>query len=170
MSNGLERVIRRNVPADPQAAPPPASAGLAEPELAYDYYKNMVSVSFAILGGVLTLGETVFGARLAPWQMGVAALPVAVSGLLALQGKTDIMQLIQGLKPPLNTARIGLRIVPALYGSAWACSSPFSHCRTSRAANGRRSPMQPPLRHRRRSVATHRRSSADSRYGRCRST
>ncbi|SOB86702.1 hypothetical protein SAMN06297144_1810 [Sphingomonas guangdongensis] len=112
MTSGLERVTRRNVPADPEAAP----AGLAEPELAYDYYKNMVSVSFATLGGVLTLGETVFGARLAPWQMGVAALPVALSGLLALQGKTDIMQLFQGLEPPLNTARVGLRLVPALYG------------------------------------------------------
>lgn len=67
-------------------------------------------------GGILTLGETVFGARIAPWQMGMAALPVAMSGLLALQAKTDIMQLCQGIRPPLNSSRFALRIVPSLYG------------------------------------------------------
>ena len=90
--------------------------GLAKPALAYDYFKSMVSVSIATLGGILTLGEAVFGARIAPWQMGVAALPVAISGLLALQGQTDIMQLCQGIKPPLNSSRVALRLVPALYG------------------------------------------------------
>lgn len=91
-------------------------AGLPEPALAYDYFKSMASVSVATLGGILTLGETVFGARIAPWQMGVAALPVAVSGMLALQGQTDIMQLCQGMKPPLNSSRVALRLVPASYG------------------------------------------------------
>jgi len=91
-------------------------AGLAEPALAYDYFKSMASISVATLGGILTLGETVFGARIAPWQMGMAALPVAISGVLALQGKTDIMQLCQGIKPPLNSSRVALRLVPALYG------------------------------------------------------
>lgn len=91
-------------------------AGLAEPALAYDYFKSMASVSVATLGGILTLGETVFGARIAPWQMGMAALPVAISGVLALQGQTDIMQLCQGIKPPLNSSRVALRLVPALYG------------------------------------------------------
>jgi len=94
----------------------PSHVGLPEPELAYDYFKNMVSVSLATLGGVLTLGGTVFGARLAPWQMIVAALPIALSGLLALQGKTDIMQMCQGMKPPLNSSRLALRLVPSLYG------------------------------------------------------
>ena len=91
-------------------------AQLAEPELAYDYFKSMASVSLATLGGILTLGETVFGARIAPRQMGLAALPVAISGVLALQGKTDVMQLCQGMKPPLNSSRLALRLVPALYG------------------------------------------------------
>lgn len=93
-----------------------ARTGLPEPALAYDYFKNMVSVSLATLGGILTLAGTVFGARIEPWEMGVAALPVAASGLLALQAKTDIMQLCQGLKPPRNTARLALRLVPSLYG------------------------------------------------------
>jgi hypothetical protein len=91
-------------------------AGLPEPALAYEYFKSMASVSVATLGGILTLGETVFGARIAPWQMGLAALPVAVSGMLALQGQTDIMQLCQGMKPPLNSSRVALRLVPASYG------------------------------------------------------
>lgn len=95
---------------------PVARVGMAQPELAYDYFKSMVSVSVATLGGILTLGETVFGARIDPLQMGLAALPVAISGLLALQAKTDIMQLCQGVKPPLNSARIAIRLVPALYG------------------------------------------------------
>ena len=90
--------------------------GLADPALAYDYFKSMASVSVATLGGILTLGETVFGARIAPWQMVVGPLPVAISGMLALQGQTDIMQLRQGMKPPLNSSRMALRLVPALYG------------------------------------------------------
>lgn len=100
------------VDADVTASTP----GLPDPKFAYDYFKNMVSVSLATLGGILTLGETVFGARIAPWQMVIAALPVALSGLLALQGKTDVMQLCQGLKPPVNSSRLALRLVPALYG------------------------------------------------------
>ena len=90
--------------------------GLAEPALAYDYFKSMVSVSVGTLGGILTLGETVFGARISPLQMAMAALPVAISGMLALQGQTDIMQLCQGVKPPLNSSRAALRLVPGLYG------------------------------------------------------
>ena len=89
---------------------------LADPKLAYDYFKSMASVSMATLGGILTLGEAVFGARLAPLQMGIAALPVAISGMLAIQGKTDVMQLCQGMKPPLNSSRWALRLVPSLYG------------------------------------------------------
>jgi len=98
------------------AGNPAVRAGLADPALAYDYFKSMASVSVATLGGILTLGETVFGARIAPWQMGTAALLVAISGVLALQGKTDVMQLCQGIKPPLNSSRVALRLVPALYG------------------------------------------------------
>lgn len=94
----------------------PARVGLPEPELAYDYFKNMVSVSLATLGGILTLGGTVFGSRLAPWHMIIAALPVGLSGLLALQAKTDIMQMCQNMKPPLNSSRLALRLVPSLYG------------------------------------------------------
>lgn len=103
-------------PSDEELGDSPAVAGLPDPKFAYDYLKNMVSLSIATLGGILTLGETVFGARIAPWQLVTAALPVALSGLLALQGKTDIMQLCQGIKPPLNSSRLALRIVPALYG------------------------------------------------------
>ncbi|OQW78371.1 MAG: hypothetical protein BVN33_00510 [Proteobacteria bacterium ST_bin13] len=73
-------------------------------------------MSVATLGGILTLGETVFGARIEPWQMVLAALPVAISGVLALQGRTDMMQLCQGIKPPMNSSRVALRLVPALCG------------------------------------------------------
>ena len=76
----------------------------------------MVSLSVATLGGILTLGGTVFGAQIAPLQMGMAALPVALSGLIALQGQTDIMQLCQGVKPPLDSSRAAMRLVPGLYG------------------------------------------------------
>lgn len=89
---------------------------LPEPMLAYDYYKNMVSLSIGTLGGILTLGGTVFGQRIAPWQMGLSALLVALSGLLALQGKTDIIQVCQGMKLLRNSSRVALRLVPQLYG------------------------------------------------------
>jgi len=90
--------------------------GLKEPALAYDYFKSMVSLSVATLGGILTLGETVFGARLSPGQIIMAALPVALSGMIALQGQTDIAQVLQGVKPPLNSSKLGLKFVPSLYG------------------------------------------------------
>ena len=93
-----------------------SSVGLADPALAYDYFKSMVSTSVATLGGILTLGEAVFGARIEPWQMGIAAFLVAISGVIALQGKTDIVQLCQGIKPPLNSSRLALRLVPLFYG------------------------------------------------------
>ena len=107
--------LRRTDPSD-EASDATSRAGLAEPALAYDYFKSMVSVSMATLGGILTLGETVFGARIAPLQLVMAALPVAISGMLALQGQTDITQLRQGVKPPLDSSRAALRLVPALYG------------------------------------------------------
>lgn len=95
-----------------EVAPP----ALRDPKFAYDYFKSMSSVSVATLGGILTLGEAVFGSRISPLQMGIAALPVAASGMLALQGQTDIMQVWQGLKPPANTSRLAIRLVPSLYG------------------------------------------------------
>ena len=58
--------------------------------------------------------ETVFGARLSPLQIVFAALPRAISGLLALQNQTDIAQVLQGLKPPLNSSKVALRVVPSL--------------------------------------------------------
>lgn len=100
----------------PLTNPVGGGGSLKEPALAYDYFKSMVSVSVATLGGILTLGETVFGARLSPGQIIMAALPLALSGMLALQGQTDIAQVLQGLKPPLNSSRAGLKLVPALYG------------------------------------------------------
>jgi hypothetical protein len=89
---------------------------LPEPALAYDYFKSMVSVSVATLGGILTLSGTVFGARITPVQMAIAALPVAISGVLALQGMTDVMQLCQRIKPLRNSTRVAFRLVPASYG------------------------------------------------------
>jgi hypothetical protein len=115
MSEGPPTLRSAEPPADRGDAA--SRAGLAEPALAYDYFKSMASMSVATLGGILTLGGTVFGSRIAPWQMGLAALLVAISGLLALQGKTDVMQLCQGVKPPLNSSRVALRLVPALYGA-----------------------------------------------------
>ena len=93
-----------------------ARTGFAEPALAYDYFKSMVSLSVATLGGVLTLSGTVFGSRIDPLQMGMAVLPVALSGLLALQAQTDITQLSLGVRPPLNSSKLALRLVPSFYG------------------------------------------------------
>ena len=92
-------------------------SSLAEPTLAYDYFKSMTSVAVGTLGGILTLSETVFGERIAPWQMAVTAALVALSGLIALQAKTDIVQIAQGIKPPADTSKMALRFVPGLYGA-----------------------------------------------------
>lgn len=105
---------RKSVPV--VAEEPAVRSGLPEPELAYDYFKSMASVGFATLGGILTLGGTVFGTRIVPWQMGLSALLVMISAILALQAKTDIMQACQGIKPPFDSARLAARLVPGLYG------------------------------------------------------
>lgn len=94
-----------------------ARVGMAQPTLAYDYFKSMVSVSVATLGGILTLGQAVFGAQISTLQMGLAAVLVAASGMIALQGQTDITQISQGVKPPLNSSKLALRLVPSLYGA-----------------------------------------------------
>ena len=120
--DGLDKVVSDGPPAlrstslssrTDDAVP---GAGMAEPALAYDYFKSMASVSVATLGGILTLGGTVFGAQIAPWEMLASGALVAVSGVLALQGQTDIVQLCQGIKPPVNSSRAALRLVPAFYG------------------------------------------------------
>ena len=85
MSDGPPSLRSPDLPAGADDAT--SRTGLLEPALAYDYFKSMVSVSLAILGRILTLGEAVFGARIAAWQMGLAALPVAISGVLALPGQ-----------------------------------------------------------------------------------
>jgi len=114
MSEGTPTLKSSYVPTGTDDAA--SSGGLAEPALAYDYFKSMVSVSVATLGGILTLGETVFGSRVSPWQMAIAALAVAISGLLALQGQTDITQVHQGVKPPIDSSRLALRLVPGFFG------------------------------------------------------
>lgn len=106
----------KDVVVSEQASALQTASTLRDPKLAYDYFKSMASVSVATLGGILTLGEAVFGTRIAPLQMGMAALPVAISGMLALQGKTDVVQQMQGIKPPLNSSRLALRLVPSFYG------------------------------------------------------
>lgn len=52
--------------AEPDASTP---TGFAVPALAYDYFKSPVSLTVATPGAILTLGGTVFGRRIAPWQM-----------------------------------------------------------------------------------------------------
>jgi hypothetical protein len=112
--DGLPSMTSAGPPAGTEDAA--SRAGLPEPALAYDYFKSMVSISVATLGGILTLSRTVFGTRIAPLQMAIAALPIAMSGVLALQGMTDVVQLCQRIKPIRNSTRVAFRLVPAFYG------------------------------------------------------
>ena len=114
MDDGPPALRNAGLPAGTDDAAP--RNDLPEPALAYDYFKSMVSVSVATLGGILTLSGTVFGARITPVQMAIAALPMAISGVLALQGMTDVMQLCQRIKPLRNSTRVAFRLVPATYG------------------------------------------------------
>lgn len=112
--DGLPSMTSAGTPAGTDDAT--SRAGLPEPALAYDFFKSMASISVATLGGILTLSGTVFGARIAPSQMAIAALPVAISGVLAIQGMTDVVQLCQRIKPLRNSTRVAFRLVPASYG------------------------------------------------------
>lgn len=84
--------------------------------LSYDFFKNLTSLSILALGGVLTLSEKVFGDTIENWQMFVAAGLFALSGLVALQCQSDIVQVSRGKKAPTTWLRWGHRIAPGLLG------------------------------------------------------
>jgi hypothetical protein len=85
--------------------------------LAYDFYKSFTSLCMITLGGLLTLSETVFGRDFQPWQIIAVCLPVAASGVIALQCQTDMVQLAKGVRPRSKFfLNYGLRLTPSLYG------------------------------------------------------
>ena len=85
--------------------------------LAYDFYKSFTSLCIITLGGVLTLSETVFGRNFQPWHVILISVPVALSGIIALQCQTDMVQLAKGVKPRSRFFLAhGLRLAPAMYG------------------------------------------------------
>lgn len=84
--------------------------------LSYDFFKNMTSLSVLTLGGVLTLGEGVFGERLEMWQMMVPAALIAIGGVIALQCQSDIVQIARGKKASAVWLRFGHRLAPGFLG------------------------------------------------------
>ena len=51
------------------------------------------------------------------WQIVAVSVPVAASGIVALQCQTDLVQLAKGVKPRSTfLLNHGLRLTPALYG------------------------------------------------------
>ena len=85
--------------------------------LAYDFYKTFTSLCMITLGGVLTLTGTVFGRSFETWQIAAISVPVALSGLIALQCQTDIVQQAKGIRPRNSfILKHGLRLAPMLYG------------------------------------------------------
>ena len=84
--------------------------------LSYDFFKNLTSLSILALGGVLTLSEKVFADSIETWQMFVAAGFFAISGIVALQCQSDIVQVSRGKKAPTAWLRWGHRLAPALVG------------------------------------------------------
>ena len=85
--------------------------------LAYDFFKSFTSLCMITLGGVLTLSESVFGRQFEAWHIVAVSVPVAASGIIALQCQTDLVQLAKGVKPRSDwPLKYGLRLTPALYG------------------------------------------------------
>lgn len=94
-----------------------AGDGVDPDFLTYDFFKTFTSLCMITLGGLLTLSETVFGRNFEPWQIIAVCVPVALSGIIALQCQTDMVQLAKGIKPrSAKTLKYGLRLVPSLYG------------------------------------------------------
>ena len=90
--------------------------GIDAENLSYDFFKNLTSLSILALGGVLTLSEKVFGDSINTVQMFIAAGFFAVSGIVALQCQSDIVQVARGKKAPTAWLRWGHRLVPGLLG------------------------------------------------------
>lgn len=97
----------------------PARARLAEPALAYDYFKSMVSLSVATQGGILTLGETVFGARLLPLQIVFAARGNRRL-FLRYQSETDVVLFKNVARLAVAYFRTGVAVRP---GPASRCKA-----------------------------------------------
>jgi dUTPase len=59
----------------------------------------------------------VFGRSFEPWHIAAITIPVAASGLIALQCQTDMVQRAKGVRPRSGFfLKHGLRLTPSLYG------------------------------------------------------
>lgn len=91
------------------------ASGGAE-NVSYDFFKTMVSLALVALGGVLGLSEGVYGAKIDLARSMIASVPIALSGVVALQCQCDIVQIMRGRKQPTVWLRYGYNLVPALFG------------------------------------------------------
>lgn len=83
----------------------------------YDFFKTMTSLCLLALGGILTLSESVFADRISATGMLVAAVFVALSGLVSMQCMVDIVHIARGRQQSSATLRWGDRVAPGLFGA-----------------------------------------------------
>ena len=85
-------------------------------DLVYDYFKNLVSLSLLTIGGMVTIGQGLFGNDLPLrelfWSVGL----VGIAGIVAFQGQFEIVKISDGGEASV-WLRFAHRIAPLAFGA-----------------------------------------------------
>ena len=65
-------------------------------DIHYDYFKNLVSLSLLAIGGMVTIGQGLFGEDLPMRDLFGAVGLVGVGGIIAFQGQFEIVRIVGG--------------------------------------------------------------------------
>ncbi|WP_128892395.1 hypothetical protein [Erythrobacter sp. HKB08] len=78
-------------------------------DIMYDYFKHLVSLSLITIGGMVTIGQGLFGDALPLRELSWAVGLVGIGGVLAFQGQFEIVRIAGG-----GEASVWLRFVHRL--------------------------------------------------------
>ena len=85
-------------------------------EIVYDYFKNLVSLTLLTIGGMVTIGQGLFGEALPLrelfWSVGL----VGIAGIVAFQGQFEIVR-ISGGGEASHWLRFAHRVAPLAFGA-----------------------------------------------------
>ncbi|MDC0887254.1 hypothetical protein OAS19_05640 [Altererythrobacter sp.] len=85
-------------------------------DINYDYFKSMVSLSILTIGGILTIGESLFADVLSQQSILIAAGLVAIAGVIAFQAQYDILRMANGYRGGSWWLRLGHVAAPLSFG------------------------------------------------------
>ena len=85
-------------------------------EIFYDFFKNLVSLSLLTIGGMVTIGQGLFGDALPLRELFWAVSLVGIAGIVALQGQFEIVR-ISGGGEASHWLRFAHTLAPLAFGA-----------------------------------------------------